>query len=49
MEIREKELDEIWQRVDTIYKNIGNYNKVANSVFKVKMLVRKIRRRNGRG
>lgn len=48
MEIREKELQEIEDRMAVILRSGNNRNKVVNSASKVKCLIKRIRRRNGR-
>lgn len=48
MELREKEWGEIWERVERMQRNYGNYAKVGNNGNKIKMLLSKIKRRDGR-
>lgn len=48
MEIRDKELAEIRERVNKMQRNCGNYLKVINNGDKIKVLLRKIERRDGR-
>lgn len=48
MELKEKEWEEIWERVVRIEKYQKSYIKVMNNGNKIKMLLRKIKKRDGR-
>lgn len=49
MEIREKEVQEIEARMATILCNGKDYRKVINNASKVKIILKKVKRRNGKG
>lgn len=49
MEIREKEIQEIEARMFTLLCNGKDYRKVINNASKVRVILRKVKRRNGQG